>query len=201
MGFSSPVHNNHINMKNLIIITCLFTAFNLSAQDEPRFTIGTKGGFGHSSISPNGGGFNGSWLIGLTTNYMTGEHLGFGADALYSSEGGRVMLIDGTSGNAEIDYMRVPLRVIYAMGSSSSDFRPRLAAGPTFGVNMGEGTGYKDMDFGITGSLGFNYKMLEGLWLGADAAYYHGLMDIYGGNSISEKNRNLRLELSLTFGL
>lgn len=188
-------------MKKLILYSFIFCAVAIKAQDAPRFTIGSKFGYGHSFIRPYGGGFNGSWLVGLTTQLMTSEHLGFGADALYSSEGGRVVLVDGTSGDTEIDYLRVPLRVIYAMGESGSDFRPRIAAGPTFGINMAEGTGYKDMDFGLSGSLGFNYQMLQGLWLGVDAAYYHGLMDIYAGNSVSESNGNLRLELSLTFGL
>ena len=66
---------------------------------------------------------------------------------------------------------------------------------------MGEGTGFHDMDFGLNASAGFNYKMVEGLWLGVDAAYYHGLMDIEGTTATSDRNGNLRLELSLTFGL
>jgi hypothetical protein len=188
-------------MKKIILMGCIVASTFCHAQSEPRFTIGTKGGFGHSYIRPNGGGFNGSWLIGLTTNYMAGEHLGFGADALYSSEGGRIEMVDGSMGNTEVDYMRVPLRVIYAMNSSESNFRPRISAGPTFGVNMAENTGLKDMDFGLSGSLGFNYKMLEGLWLGTDLSYYHGLMDIYPANSMRDCNGNLRLEISLTFGL
>ena len=111
------------------------------------------------------------------------------------------MLGDGTTGNVEIDYMRVPIRLLYAMGSSTSDFRPRLGVGPTCGVSMAEGTGYKDMDFGLSGSLGFSYEMLEDFWLGTDVAYYHGLMDINPLSTVSEKNGNLRLEISLTFGL
>lgn len=194
-------------MKKLFVYALITTGFFVRAQDAPRFTIGSKVGFGHSYLMPNGGGFNGSWLVGLTTNYMFGENLGFGVDALYSSEGGRVILpVDPLAevpaeGTAEIDYLRVPLRLVYAMGDGSRDLRPRIGIGPTFGINMGEGTGYKDMDFGLTGSLGINYHMLEGLWLGVDAAYYHGLMDIYETTSVSERNGNLRLEVSLTFGL
>lgn len=189
-------------MKKLFIACAVLLAGQSFAQSEPRFTIGSKFAFGHSYIMPHGGGgFNGSWAVGLTSMYMSGENIGFGADALYSAEGGALPLIDGTMADAEIYYFRVPLRLIYAMGESGSNFRPRISAGPTFGINMGEGTGYKDMDFGVNASAGFNYKMVEGLWLGVDAAYYHGLMDVEGTNTVSDRNGNIRLELSLTFGL
>lgn len=179
----------------------MMSAFLCGAQTEPRFTIGSKAGFGHSFISPGSDGFNGSWMVGLTTMYMMSEHVGFGADALYSSEGGTLLRTDGTNSNTEIDYMRVPLRVIYAMGGSDNAIRPRVSVGPTFGVNMAEGTGIKDMDFGLNAGAGLNIRMTEGLWLGLDAAYYHGLMDIYAPTSTTERNGNLRLEVSLTFGL
>ncbi len=188
-------------MKKILLLAAFFITGLSAAQSDPRFTIGSKAGFGHSFVAPYGGGFNGSWLVGLTTNYMTGEHLGFGADILYSSEGGRIELIDGSATTSEIDYLRVPVRILYAMGASDAKLRPRIAAGPTFGVNMAEGTGYQDFDFGVNASAGLNYRLVEGLWLGLDAAYYHGLMDIYGANSVTERNGNLRLELSITFGL
>ena len=188
-------------MKKIILMASIIASAFCQAQSDPRFTIGTKGGFGHSYIRPNGGGFNGSWLIGLTANYMSGEHVGFGADALYSSEGGRIVLADGSMGTGEVDYMRVPLRVIYAFGSSESDFRARVSAGPTFGINMAENTGFKDLDIGLTPALGFSYEMLEGFWLGTDVSYYHGLTDIFPANNTNDYNGNLRLEISLTFGL
>ena len=67
-------------MKRMMILAALAMTTCGLAQSDPRFTIGSKAGFGHSYIMPNGGGFNGSWMVGLTTMYMSGEHLGFGAD-------------------------------------------------------------------------------------------------------------------------
>ena len=188
-------------MKKLFIVACFITTLSATAQNDPRFTIGSKFSYGHSYIMPYGGGFSGSWAVGLNMTYMSGEHLGFGGDILYSAEGGRIELIDGTGANANIEYMRVPLRVIYALGTGAGNFRPRIAAGPTFGVNLREGTGYRDMDFGFNASAGFSYKMLEGLWLGIDAAYYHGLIDIYDDVPVNERNGNIRLDVSITFGL
>src|SRR3954469_11465196 len=86
-------------MKKIILISfALLTANLFPAQNntkevvEPvgdsRFTIGSKGSFGHSFLLPyNNCAFHPSWEIGVAMMLMTGEHLGFSADGLYSSEG------------------------------------------------------------------------------------------------------------------
>src|SRR5687767_2917676 len=124
----------------------------LSAQEQPRFTIGTKGGFGHSYIMPyKNSGFHGSWHIGLTTAYQFTDRWALGVDALYSSEGATFKsTVDETMEvSTELDYMRIPIKAMYYLAPSASSFRPRLSVGPTFGVLMAEDTGYKDMDFGL----------------------------------------------------
>ncbi len=189
-------------MKKLIFLLAAITFTTTGkAQESARFTIGSKFGFGHSYIMPyNNYGFHGSWLAGLTTAYQVSEHWAFGADALYSSEGAKFKMGELTS-TTELDYLRVPLKAMYLMKSSTSDFRPKLSVGPTFGVLMAEDTGYKDMDFGVNAALGFNYELFEEFWLTTDVNYYHGLMDIYAGNSEKDRNGNIRLEVGLVFGL
>ncbi len=177
----------------------------LSAQEQPRFTIGSKGGFGHSYIMPyKNSGFHGSWHIGLTTAYQFTDRWALGVDALYSSEGGTfksTTLPEQVKVTTELDYMRIPIKAMYYLAPSASAFRPRLSVGPTFGVLMAEDTGYKDMDFGLNAGLGFSYELLEDFWLTTDVNYYHGLMDIYAGNSESDRNGNIRLDIGFTFGL
>jgi long-subunit fatty acid transport protein len=176
----------------------------LSAQEQPRFTIGTKGGFGHSYIMPyKNSGFHGSWHIGLTTAYQFTDRWALGADALYSSEGAtfKSTVDENLEISTELDYMRIPIKGMYYLAPAANDFRMRLSVGPTFGVLMAEDTGYKDMDFGLNAGLGFTYEMLEDFWLTTDVSYYHGLMDIYAGNTESDRNGNIRLDIGFTFGL
>jgi hypothetical protein len=189
---------------SLLVAFCAASLVS-SAQDNPRFTIGTKGGFGHSYMMPyKNSGFHGSWHIGLTTAYQLADKWAVGVDALYSSEGATFKSV-GTPEvlkvNTELDYMRVPIKVMYFLAPGTSDFRPKLSVGPTFGVLMAEDTGYKDMDFGLNAALGFNYELLEDFWLTTDINYYHGLMDVYAGNAESDRNGNIRLDIGFTFGL
>ena len=194
-------------MKKKISLFLAFSAAFLitTAQEDARFTIGTKGGFGHSYMMPyKNSGFHGSWHIGLTTAYQLSDRWAVGADALYSSEGATFRSVNTpveTMMSIELDYMRVPLRAMYFLAPRTSDFRPKLSVGPTFGVLMAEGTGYKDMDFGVSAALGFNYELLESFWLTTDVNYYHGLMDVYAGNAESDRNGNIRLDIGFTFGL
>jgi hypothetical protein len=189
---------------SLLIAFCAGSLLT-TAQEDPKFTIGTKGGFGHSYIMPyKNYSFHGSWHIGLTTAYQLTENWAIGADALYSSEGGTFKSIDRTpevKSTTDLDYMRVPLKAMFLMRSSTNDFRPKISFGPTFGVLMAEDTGYKDMDFGFNTALGFNYELLQSFWLTMDINYYHGLMDIYSGNTEKDRNGNIRLDIGFTFGL
>jgi hypothetical protein len=188
-------------MKKKILIAALALCAGTIAAQDARFTIGSKFGFGHSWMMPySNNAFYPSWQAGLATAYQFGEHLAFGADALYSSEGVKFVSGDATA-TEDIDYLRVPLRLMYVMGSDGASFRPRAYVGPTFGVLFAEGTGYRDMDFGANLGLGFSYKLYEDFWITLDGDYYHGLMDIYKGNSEKERNGNIRLNLGLVFGI
>jgi outer membrane protein W len=187
-------------MKKLIIFTLICLTAVLYGQ-ETRFTLGSKVSFGQSYIMPyRNVGFYPSWAAGLATEYLVTDKLAFGLDALYSSEGAKFKSGDLTA-KTELDYLRLPIRAIYHFAESSKAFRPRISAGPTFGVYMAEGTGYKDMDFGINAALGFSYQLMSDFWLTTDVDYYHGLMDIRAGDSEKERNGNIRLNVGLMFGL
>jgi hypothetical protein len=186
-------------MKKAIAITLLLGATLIAGAQGSRFTMGSKFGFGSSYIkSSSSGVFHPSWVVGLATEYKMGEHLGLGVDILYSSEGARYRTRDVTV-NTEIDYLRVPIRIMYNMGESTSSFRPRVYAGPTPGILFAEGTGYKDFDIGLNAGAGFAYQLYSDFWLTADLDYYHGLTDIYAGTTDKEMNRNIRVNIGLMF--
>jgi hypothetical protein len=186
-------------MKKQLITLFIATAACVTAQDT-RLTVGSKFSFGHSYLMPYSNNvFHPSWAVGVAFEYRTGENLGFGADILYSSEGAKFKTGDLTA-STELDYLRVPLRVIYHFGEAEKDLRFRIFGGPTPGILFAEGTGYKDMDLGLNAGLGINYQLADDFWITADADYYHGLMDIHPAGPIKEKNGNIRLNIGLMFG-
>jgi outer membrane protein W len=191
-------------MKKIITVILAIAAplveFAQGSTDESRFTLGTRGGFGHSWISSSNNSFNGSWFIGLGTMYQLSEHVGIGADALYSSEGASYKVGDATV-STQLDYFRIPVKVAYYFKPLNEDLRPKIGAGLNVGFLMSDpkntSAGYEDLDFGGNVFAGVDYRLLDGFWLTFDANYYNGFTDIYKGNSGSDMNRNIRLDIGL----
>jgi outer membrane protein W len=184
----------------VILVSPFYSAAQNGNSDESRFLMGTKGGFGHSWISSYNNAFNGSWFIGLSTLYHFTDHLALGVDALYSSEGATYKVID-ISSSTQLDYFRLPVKLSYYFAPRENDLRPKVALGPSFGFLMSDpqnkSAGYESMDAGLSASAGIDYRVLSGFWLTFDANYYNGLTDIYKGNTASDMNRNLRLDIGL----
>lgn len=170
--------------------------------EQSKFSIGVKGAFGHSFLMPySKPSFMPSWDAGLSAIYSPFEHLGFGLDATYSREGVKFETPEYIS-TTELDYIRVPVKVIYFFRDYDKDFRPKVAIGPTIGflTNKGDNSGYNTTDIGANASLGFNYRLLRAVWLNMDASYYQGLTDVYKSNNEKDLNGNVRLNLGLSFG-
>lgn len=170
--------------------------------DDSKFSFGLKGGLGHSFLIPyTNYAFMPSWNAGLSAIYSPFEHLGFGLDAIYSKEG--VKLMDNeNSYTYDLNYIRVPFKVIYFCNTYEKDFRPKISIGPTIGflTNTTENLKFNNFDFGANASLGFNYRLARAVWLNVDATYYQGFIDINTTNFENDLNGNLRLELGLNFG-
>jgi outer membrane protein W len=170
--------------------------------EQSKFSIGVKGAFGHSFLMPySKPSFMSAWDAGLSAIYSPFEHLGFGLDATYSREGVKFETPEYIS-TTELDYIRVPVKVIYFFRDYDKDFRPKVAIGPTIGflTNKGDNSGYNTTDIGANASLGFNYRLLRAVWLNMDASYYQGLTDVYKSNNEKDLNGNVRLNLGLSFG-
>ncbi|MES2763756.1 MAG: outer membrane beta-barrel protein [Bacteroidota bacterium] len=191
---------------------CLSQSNNDIVPSEPikqsEFSLGLKGGFGHSFIIPYSNyTFNSSWDAGISATYSPWQHFGFGLDALYSQEGGAFIYHTNRETPKEIrtttlNYVRVPVKVIYFFNTYEHDFRPKISVGPTVGFLMNEvnASNANFLDVGANATLGFNYRLARAVWFNADASYYQGLTDIYDTNTENDYNGNLRLDLGISLG-
>ncbi len=200
-------------MKSFAFISaCLFSVIGFSQTNnniipsEPikpaPFSIGIKGGYGHSFIMPYSDyAYNSSWDGGISFIYAPWKHFGVGLDALYSSEGASFKISDDIQ-SVQLNYIRVPVKAIYFFRDYEKDFRPKIAIGPTIGFLMNESNNGQAsfLDVGANASLGFNYRLARAIWFNADASYYNGFTDIYSGNTLYDFNGNIRLDLGISFG-
>jgi hypothetical protein len=170
---------------------------------QSEFSIGLKGGFGHSFIMPYSNyTFNSSWDAGISATYSPWQHFGVGLDALYSQEGGSFIYRDSEIRTTTLNYVRVPVKAIYFFNTYEHDFRPKISIGPTVGFLMSESNSSSAnfLDLGANATLGFNYRLARAVWLNADASYYHGFMDVYDSNVENDNNGNIRLDIGISLG-
>lgn len=169
---------------------------------QSRFSLGVKGGFGHSFIMPyNNFKFNPSWNAGLSAVVSPWAHWGIGMDVNYSAEGATFDYADHDVQN-RLDYVRVPLKAIYFFRTYEMDFRPKVSLGPTLGFLANDPNTIKANSFDLGGTLtaGFNYRLVRAVWLTMDASYYQGFLDTYNSNTDTDLNGNVRLDIGVSFG-
>ncbi|HEY8397266.1 MAG TPA: porin family protein [Flavihumibacter sp.] len=209
-------------MKNLIsaalITGTILTGNQVLAQDN--LSIGGTAGFGHTWLSDaDNSKYQPAGNLGLTLTYSTQSNWGFGADLKWSIEGGKSST-GNTTNTTRLDYMRIPLRAIYFFGDRGNALRPKIFAGPSFGLLIGgknEATTNigganvtvetkakdfaKSFDVGIGAGVGFNYRLVDRTWLNADIGYYHGLIDVIEDPNIEQRNRNIGINVGITVGI
>lgn len=221
-------------MKKLILAFGIFISAN--ALNAQTFSIGPSVGFGHSWLSENltvpagtttvkgDKQFNESYNAGISLAYSTKESWGFGMDIKYAREGGKYEFdVSGTKYelDAQVNYLRIPLRATYYLREWGDGIRPKVSLGPNLGFLLnaenevkGNGTtntndikdDIKSFDFGMQGALGCNFRLASNTWLNTDVVYNHGFTKInkndasaLGAGDI--KNRNIGLNVGVLFGL
>lgn len=203
-----------------MLLTAL-TATKTNAQVKDNLSLGPIGGFGHSWISgdlPSGTErkFEPSLNVGGRLVYSATPKLGFGLDATFRTEGGRFET-SNVENRVNLNYIRLDPKLLYFFGEYGQRLRPKIGVGPSFGFLVGGKTEntigstnselsskdyYKGFDFGLSGLLGFNYRLKSKTWLNVDASYNHGLTDVVKNNSgNSAQNRSLFLNVGVTFGI
>lgn len=193
-------------MKKLLVVPLVMLLFNaadaqvLSQVTRNQFSFGPVVGFAHSWIDtyPNEI-FAPGISIGMFGVYSPLEHWGVGMDARFSQEGAKVNVKEIGIVSRRLNYVRVPIRLMYFAGEMEDEFRPKLTLGPSVGYNIGQNmplhTSVRDFDFGWLGSIGFNYRLYPVAWLNFDMGYYHGITDAIKNTSARDMNRNLNLTL------
>ncbi|MBU7577798.1 MAG: PorT family protein [Flavihumibacter sp.] len=207
-------------MKNIIRITLAALTISGSVMAQDNLSLGGTAGFGHTWLSNSTNSrYQPAGNLGLSLTYSTETNWGFGADLKWSIEGGKTSTPNFTS-TTRIDYVRVPLKLMYFFGERGNAFRPKLTVGPSVGFLIGgknEATTIagdtkttvetnasdfaKSFDLGVAASAGFNYRLVERTWLNVDLNYYHGLTDIMEAASIDQKNRNIGINVGVSFGI
>jgi hypothetical protein len=200
-------------MKRFILLIAFLYSLVVTPQNydkeaiEPigdsRFSIGTKGGYGHSFLMPySHWAYNSSWNVGLSMMYSPTEHLGLILDGVFSSEGARFKNGELES-ELQFDYFRIPLKATVFFRKYENDLRPKFGIGPTLGIllNDEKNPAATQTDWGANVAAGFNYRLLRGFWLTADIDYYQGFTDVIKNNSEKDRNGNLRLNIGLMVGL
>ena len=210
-------------MKKVMIIVAVLGIGIISK--EQTFSIGPTGGFGHSWITNTKGEtkFNPAWNAGIAAVYSTNEHFGIGVDVKYSAEGKKVKDVNGVADGGDnlrntinANYVRVPVKAIYFFGDNNSTVRPKIYAGPSFGLLAGGKTvtnnngvvsktdvknDIKNFDFGATAGAGLNFKVAPRTWLNTDGAFYQGISDINKAGNITQRNGNVGVNVGLLVGL
>ena len=212
-------------MKKILLSTIL--SLGILAVNAQRTSIGVTAGAGTAWISDTHQDvtFNPAFNIGGTLVYSTKRHWGFGVDVKYYREGVRTTYpgyppYSGQTLTTKVgsDYIRIPLRVIYFFNSDDKKIRPNISVGPSFGFLTGgqihnyDGNDnvitkslvkdyYNSFDLGLQGTVGASFMLSDGVWLSADLAYYHGLLQVNQNGSSNMMNRNLGVNLGLRFGI
>ncbi|MDB5246338.1 MAG: hypothetical protein JWQ40_732 [Segetibacter sp.] len=197
-------------MKKMLLALVIVSSLSLGVRAQSKFSIGPTAGYGGSTISnyPNSK-FKAAAAVGLSTVYSAAEHFGIGLDVKYSFEGAKVQ-----NGNVQTEtdlhYVRIPVKAIYFFNSYGKSLRPKIFAGPSFGilssakVNSGGAdvdvkSSTESFDFGVLGGVGLNYRLVKNTWLNTDVSYTHGIKEINSTGDYS--NRNLMLNVGVNFGL
>jgi outer membrane protein with beta-barrel domain len=176
--------------------------------EQSKFSIGVKGGFGHTFMIPYKNYiFCPSWDAGISAIYAPGQHWGLGVDALYSMEGVKFEYLNPVTGigydrQATLNYVRIPVKAIYFFRDYDKDFRPKITLGPSLGILAGEvnSVNASSIDLGGKFTAGFNYRIARAIWINVDASYYQGFMDVYSSNTENDLNGNVRLDAGINFG-
>jgi outer membrane protein W len=202
------------SMKKILLALIISSGFSFIAGAQSKFSIGPNAGVGSSWLdnTPNRKSKQ-AGNVGLSFVYSAQEHFGIGIDTKYSFEGGKYSTTNETT-TVDLNYIRVPLKFMYFFNSYGNKVRPKIFAGPSFGFLAGGDTRietpaitrtvkskdyYKSFDFGLTGGLGLNMRLVKNTWFNADVSYLHGITDIRPASK--QHNRNIGVNVGVNFGL
>ncbi len=193
--------------KMLLFVISLFLigVGTTNAQMGDQTSIGPRVGVNFSNVSNVEGSESLTGLaIGLTSTYSISEATGLTVDLLYSGEGYKL-----NGSELRLNYLQLPIYFDLFFGELGEKFRPKVYAGLTPGFLLhakNNGNKIEDVfntfNLGVSGGLGFNYRVGSRIWLNTDLRAFLGLSDIRE-NAIGDKvaNNNIQFSLGLAYGL
>lgn len=210
-------------MKKILFGTMMLAAMAVTktnAQVKDNLSLGPIVGFGHSWMSTDLGDgvdykFNPSFNGGLRLVYSATPNLGIGLDGIFHQEGFKAESA-GAKSTTHLNYINLDPRIYYFFGQYGQAFRPKLGVGPDFGFLVGGKQTtmignteteikakdvYNSFNFGVSGLVGFNYRIKSGTWLNVDAVYKNGFSDLTKAGGSDPKSRSLFLNVGVTFGI
>jgi hypothetical protein len=204
--------------------------FSYTSTKAQLVVGGVKGGINYakieglnenseSEINPTGGIF---------LQYGAKPHLKYGIEFLYSpkSTSYNILATDSVTKitkdlkyEVKFSYIDVPILVSYNFFGDSAKFRPRVYAGPNFGIRLnansnlkfsysndkdsvlssGEvdneniGYSYSPVDVGLAVGLGANYMITDNLYALVDLRYVRSIADLNENPNASVAVRNMNI--------
>lgn len=183
---------------------------SITYVSSQTLSIGPMIGGNFMSISNTS---DGKMLAGLSAggfgNYSFNEHLGINAKLLFSQMGTQ---LENSDNRVRLNYIQLPLSVVYFLGSTGNKIRPKLFAGPYMSyligaydknddkiVDLNGNDIYFNTDFGGTIGAGLNFIIADRKWLNIDVSYSSSFYSILDVPESANRNSGLQLNAGVSF--
>jgi len=197
-----------MSYKTLIFAISLFLLGTEVANAQDNNSIGPRIGVNFSNVSNVEGSKSLTGMaLGLTYTYSISEATGLTVDLLYSQEGYTL-----NESDLRLNYLQIPIYFDLFFGELGEEFRPKVYAGvaPGFLLNAKnndievDNDNFNNVNFALTGGLGFNWRMASRVWLNTDLRAFLGLNDIReeglrSGDKVA--NNTVQVSLGVAYGL
>lgn len=183
-----------------------FMLISIGAIHAQTLSIGPVVGINISKFTENAASKN---LVGMSAgalaNYSVNEHVGLSAKLLFSQLGSKYTNNNATT---RLNYLQMPISLVYYFGEAGKNFRPKIYGGPYFGRLLSTkdenkndigGDIFKKLDIGGQVGLGFNYLLKSRTWLNADLGYGTSFTNILKNEATKEHNAAITLNLGISF--
>jgi Outer membrane protein beta-barrel domain len=195
--------------KKITIVTAL-AFISVTPMISQTLSIGPVVGLNVSKFTANTASENLVGMsIGALANYSIDEHVGLSAKLLFSQLGSKYT---NSSTITKLNYLQMPISLVYYFGDAGNKFRPKIYAGPYFGTLLGardenkneivDGAGngpFKKHDIGGQFGLGFNYLLKSRTWLNVDLGYGGSFTDITISDATTEHNSAITAKIGISY--
>ena len=202
-----------IRLSALAAFISFAASFQTIAQDGDKvWSIGPEVGVSVSKYGMDAGtnDFKSGAIGGLFITYSIKNTFGITTKVLYSQKGATFKSIDTKQ---TLNYIEVPIIGRFFL-VKEGDFRPNIFVGPSLGFLTGAtnkvgsnnrvnidnySSVFNSFDFGVTGGMGFEFRIMNETYFIIDARYTHGLSDITKAAGVVNNN-SFGMTAGLSFG-